>query len=113
MGGKIKCKVEVKIVKDIEMPDLLLKLHVTPRGSKNEITGWRDDVLCIKITAPPVDGAANSAIIKFIADALGVRKSQVELVSGEKSREKTLKIIRLSEVDLKNRLIAHRQRNSY
>ena len=69
------------------MPDTLLKLHVTPRGSKNEITGWRNDVLCVKLTAPPVEGAANAAVIKFMADALDVRRSQVELISGEKSRE--------------------------
>jgi len=84
--------------------DSLLKLHVTPRGSKNEVTGWRDDTLCVKITAPPVEGAANSAIVKFIADSLGVRKSQVELVSGEKSREKVLKITGISDSDIRARL---------
>ncbi|MCE5314109.1 MAG: DUF167 domain-containing protein [Armatimonadota bacterium] len=86
------------------MPDIILKLHVTPRGSKNEITGWRDDVLCVKITAPPVEGAANAAVVKFVADALNVRKSQVELVSGEKSREKSVRVIGLSESDLRSRL---------
>ncbi len=74
------------------MSDGLLKVHVTPRGSRDQVSGWRDDVLCIKITAPPVEGAANAAVIKFVAKALGVKKGQVELVSGEKSREKTLKI---------------------
>lgn len=86
------------------MPETILKLHVTPRGSKNEITGRRGDTLCVKITAPPVEGAANAAIIKFIADALGVRKSQIEIISGEKSREKTLKITGLSRGDLIARL---------
>ncbi len=86
------------------MPNTLLKLHVTPRSSKNEIIGWRDDVLCVKITAPPVEGAANSAIVKFIADALGVRKSQVELVSGEKSREKSLKVDGLTMIDIRERV---------
>ena len=86
------------------MPDALLKLHVTPRGSKNEITGWRGDVLCLKLTAPPVEGAANAAVVKFIADALGMRKSQVELVSGEKSREKTVKISGLCGEDIRARL---------
>lgn len=86
------------------MTETLLKLHVTPRGSKNEIIGWRDNVLCVKITAPPVEGAANAAIVKFIADALDIRKSQVELVSGEKSREKTLKIFGLSEAEVRTRV---------
>ncbi len=81
-----------------------VKLHVTPRGSKNEITGWRGDALCVKITAPPVEGAANEAVVKFIAETLGVRKSQVELISGEKSREKTLRITGLSQADVAARL---------
>lgn len=86
------------------MPDSLLKLHVTPRGSRNEITGWRGDVLCVKITAPPVEGAANAAVLKFVVDTLGVRKSQVELVSGEKSREKTLRVAGLSEAELRAKM---------
>lgn len=85
-------------------PEALLKLHVTPRGSRNEISGWRDDTLCVKITAPPVEGAANALIVKFVADSLGVRKSQVELVSGDKSREKTLRIRGLSDSDIRARL---------
>ena len=86
------------------MSECILKLHVTPRGSKNEITGWRGDSLCVKITAPPVEGAANTAIVKFIADSLNIRKSQVDMVSGDKSREKLLKITGLSEDDIKSRL---------
>jgi len=86
------------------MADTLLRLHVTPRGSKNEIIGWRDDVLCVKITAPPVEGAANAAIVKFIADALKIRKSQVELVSGERSREKALRITGLTQEDIRARI---------
>lgn len=86
------------------MPDCILKLHVTPRGSRNEITGWRDDILCVKITAPPVEGAANAAIVKFIADSLKIRKSQVDLVSGDKSREKVLRITGLSDADIRSRL---------
>mgnify|MGYP000877434386 CR=1 FL=1 len=84
--------------------DTLLKLHVTPRGSKSEITGWRNDTLCVKITAPPVEGAANAAIVKFVADSLGVRKSQVELVSGERSREKTVRISGLTDAEVRQRL---------
>ena len=86
------------------MPDTLLKLHVTPRGSRNEIIGWRGDILYIKTTAPPVDGAANAAIVKLVAGSLKIRKSQVELVSGDKSREKILKIIGLSDAELYARL---------
>ncbi len=84
--------------------DILLKLDVTPRGSKNEVVGWRGNVLCIKITAPPVEGAANAAIVKFLSDSLEIRRSQIELVSGEKSREKTVRVTGLSETQVRARL---------
>ena len=86
------------------MADSLLKLRVTPRGSKNQIVGWRGEVLCVKVTAPPVEGSANSAVVKFLSSTLKVRKNQIQLVSGEKSREKTFRITGLSQADLKNRL---------
>ena len=89
------------------MAEALLKLHVTPRGSRNEISGWRGDTLCVKLTAPPVEGAANAAIVKFVADSLGLRKSQVELVSGHKSRDKTLRITGLTDSDIRARLAPH------
>ena len=79
---------------------VLLKVRVLPRGSKNEVTGRREGVLCVKLTAPPVENAANKALIEFIADLLGVRKSQVEIVSGHKSREKTLRISGIGEDEL-------------
>ena len=82
----------------------LLKLHVNPRGSKNEISGWRDDALCVKITAPPVDGAANAAVVKFIAGTLGVRKSAVRIISGEKSREKTIEIDNMTSEEMNSKI---------
>ncbi len=86
------------------MVETLLRLHVTPRGSRNEIIGWREGVLYVKITAPPVEGAANAAIVKFVADSLKIRKSQVELVSGDKSREKTLRISGLDDTEIQARI---------
>ena len=86
------------------MPEVVLKLRVTPRGSRNEITAWRGDTLYVKIAAPPVEGAANAALVKFIAKSLGLRKSQVRLVSGEKSREKTISIAGITQSDLRARL---------
>ena len=57
------------------MASTLLKVHVTPRGSNNEIVGWREDVLCVKVTAPPVEGAANAAAVKLIADSSGCERA--------------------------------------
>lgn len=85
------------------MPEWLLKVHVTPRSSRNQVVGWRADALCIKTTAPPVEGAANDAVSKFLAKSLGVRASQVSIVSGEKSREKVFRIAGLSESEVRAR----------
>lgn len=74
-----------------------IKVHANPKSSKNAFVGWRDDVLCLKITAPPVEGAANDAIIKFLAKELKVKKSAVSLESGDKSREKRFLIKGVTE----------------
>lgn len=81
-----------------------LRVHVQPRASKNEIVGWRRGALAVRLTAPPVDGAANRACRDFLAETLGVRRGDVELVTGEKSREKRFRIDGLSEEDLKARI---------
>jgi hypothetical protein len=68
----------------------LLSIKVIPRASKNEIGETLGDELKIKITAPPVDSAANRALIEFLAETLKCPKSAVILLRGETSRHKTL-----------------------
>ncbi|MBD3175566.1 MAG: hypothetical protein GF320_10310 [Armatimonadia bacterium] len=70
----------------------LLALKVLPRASRDELVGVRDGRLCVRTTAPPVDGSANSRVVAYLAKALGFRKSSLSIDSGEKSREKTLAI---------------------
>ncbi|MEN6520688.1 MAG: DUF167 domain-containing protein [Armatimonadota bacterium] len=79
-----------------------LKVRVTPRGSKEMVIGWREDTLVVKLTAPPVEGAANRACVEFLAKSLGVKRSQVTLVSGEKSRDKLFEIDGLDETEIKS-----------
>jgi len=67
-------------------------VQIQPRSSKDQIVGLHNGRLKIKISAPPVDGKANQALIEFIAKALGVSKSKVEIVKGHSSKLKTLKI---------------------
>jgi uncharacterized protein (TIGR00251 family) len=87
------------------MPDSVeLKVHVQPRASRNEIVGWREGALAVRLTAPPVEGAANRACRDFLAEALGVKRGDVELVSGEKSREKRFRINGLTDVEALRRL---------
>lgn len=68
----------------------LLAVKLQPRASKIEIGGPLGDELKIKVTAPPVDSAANEALVKFLADTLGCAKGRVELLRGQTSRHKTL-----------------------
>lgn len=86
------------------MPESVLSVHVTPKGSRNTITGWREDVLYVKITAPPVEGAANANLVKFLAKMLGLRRQDITLISGTKSREKKLLISGLTLQDIRDRL---------
>lgn len=72
-----------------KQPDgIVFKIHVQPKASKNAIVGLHDDALKIRLTAPPVDGAANKMCAAFLAKVLGVPKSSVAIVSGLTSRNK-------------------------
>lgn len=71
---------------------VLLTVYVQPRASKNELAGLQDDALKVRLTSPPVEGAANKLCREFFAKLLGVAKGRVELVSGQKSRHKRLLI---------------------
>jgi uncharacterized protein (TIGR00251 family) len=71
---------------------VILNLHIQPRASKNEICGLMDNSLKIRLTSPPVDGAANRLCREFLADLLHLPKSAVEIISGETSRHKRVRI---------------------
>lgn len=70
----------------------LLAVKLQPRASKSEIGEPLGDELRIKVTAPPVDSAANQALIELLAEKLGCSRGQVELVRGRTSRHKTLRL---------------------
>ncbi|MEO8409728.1 MAG: DUF167 domain-containing protein [Propionivibrio sp.] len=73
-----------------KLPLATLTLHLQPGAKNTEIVGLHGDALKIRLTALPVDGKANAALIAFIAARLGVAKSAVELLSGHASRRKLL-----------------------
>ena len=75
-----------------ENEDLLLSIKVQPRASKDELAEILGDSLKVRITAPPVDGAANKHLIAFLAKVFKVSKSQVTLISGETGRDKRLRV---------------------
>lgn len=69
-----------------------LAVRLQPKARSNEVTGERGGVIVIRVTAPPVEGKANAALIKFVAKKLGIPKSAITLVRGERGREKLLEI---------------------
>ena len=79
---------------------LAFKIAVQPRASRNQVAGLKGDALKIKLTAPPVDGAANKACLQFLAKTLGVPKSSLAILSGESSRTKRI-LISLDPEDVK------------
>ena len=70
----------------------VIRVKVLPRSSKTEIAGQANGVYRIKLTAPPVDGKANKALINFLAKKTGLPKKNFQIVSGEHSKNKTIRI---------------------
>ncbi len=72
---------------------LVLRLYIQPKASRDSIVGLHGDELKVAITAPPIDGKANSHLVKYLAKQFKVAKSQVLLEKGELGRHKQIKII--------------------
>jgi uncharacterized protein (TIGR00251 family) len=86
------------------MPTCRLTVRVLPRASRNQVVGWREGVLHLRLTAPPVEGAANRACVDLLAEVLGLRRAQVTLVAGERSRDKRLELSGLEEAEARARI---------
>jgi len=88
---------------------LRLAVRLTPRGGRDAFDGFSEDetgrpVLKARVSAPPVDGAANAALVKLAAKALGLPRSAVRIASGETARLKILEIDGLDEAEVRRRL---------
>jgi len=84
----------------VQADGVLLSVKLQPRASANEIGDALGNELRIKVTAPPVDAAANEALVKFLARHLDCPRNRVELVRGHTSRHKTLKLYGLTPEDV-------------
>jgi uncharacterized protein len=82
----------------------LVRVRVQPRAARNEIMGWRAGALGVRVTAPPVEGRANAAVAALLAGALGLRPSAVQVVRGERGRDKWLRVAGLSPAQVRARL---------
>ncbi|MEZ4371605.1 MAG: DUF167 domain-containing protein [Polyangiaceae bacterium] len=83
---------------------LRFAVFAKPRSSRSRVLGVREGVLEVAIAAPPVDGAANTELLKVLAKALGVSKGQLELVAGESSRHKRVVVRGLTTEEVRLRL---------
>lgn len=81
-----------------------LQIRVQPRASRTELAGLHGDALKVRLAAAPVDGAANDALIRFLAEHLGVPRSAVSLLSGSHSRAKVVEVTGVGLEDAKGRL---------
>jgi uncharacterized protein len=83
-----------------------LAIRVQPRAKRTGIAGERGGIVVIRVAAPPVDGKANDAVRRLIAQRLGVPRSAIEIVRGESARDKLVRIEGLSADEARTRLLS-------
>jgi uncharacterized protein (TIGR00251 family) len=84
--------------------DVLLPVAVQPRASRNAVAGLHGGALKLQLTAPPVEGAANDACLRFLADLLGLSRAHLSIVQGTKARHKVIRIAEISIEEIRARL---------
>jgi uncharacterized protein (TIGR00251 family) len=92
-------------------PAIVLRVRVQPGAGRSAVTGRYGDALAVRVAAPPIGGRANAACLELVADIFGVRKSQVELVAGEKNRQKRVRVAGV-EADRAREAIARELRSA-
>jgi uncharacterized protein (TIGR00251 family) len=84
-----------------------LTIRVTPRARKTGFGGVMEDgTIRIRVAAPPVEGKANAALIRFLSKVLGVRKNRIEIVAGERGLDKIISILDLTAQEAEERIQA-------
>jgi uncharacterized protein (TIGR00251 family) len=83
---------------------VILRVKVQPRASRDEVVGVQGEALKVRITAPPVEGAANTHLLKVLAKKFGVPRGCLELRTGSTSRLKTIAIRGISAAEVRRRL---------
>jgi uncharacterized protein (TIGR00251 family) len=84
--------------------ETVLQVKVLPRSSRNAIVGKEEGLFRVKLTAPPVEGKANKALIGFLAKTLGVSSKDIEIISGKRSRKKSVRISGMSPIEVERLL---------
>jgi uncharacterized protein (TIGR00251 family) len=86
------------------MDEILLKVYLQPKSSRNEIVGPYRDGMKVRVIATPVEGRANEALLRLLAKEFGVTPSSIEIVRGHRSREKIIRIAASLDQELKRKL---------
>jgi uncharacterized protein len=84
--------VNVKIPYRKSKGGIVIEVKVEPRSSKKGISGLLGEVVKVKLTAPPVDGAANEQLIEILSEATGIKKSAIRIIRGASAKRKTIEI---------------------
>jgi uncharacterized protein (TIGR00251 family) len=79
---------------------VIIDVRVIPRASKSQIAGTRQDALLVRLCAPPVDGAANDELIRLLSETLDVPRRNIEIVTGQQSRTKRVRITGVTRADI-------------
>jgi uncharacterized protein (TIGR00251 family) len=82
----------------------IVALKVIPRAGRTMLAGVRDNALLVRLAAAPVEGAANAALLAFLSDQLQIPRARLEIVTGEKSRSKRVKVRGMSAATVAARL---------
>lgn len=90
---------------------MVLNVRVIPRAAKNAVGGWRGDALVIRLAAPPVEGAANDALVDYLAELFEQPRRSVQILSGHKSRDKRVSIHGLTREMVEGRLSIYHPRD--
>ncbi len=88
---------------------VVIDVLVAPRASRNRVIAIHDNRLKIQLTAPPVEGQANDALVRFLADELEIPKAQIEIVGGATSKRKTVRLAAVAPQKVLLRLLPPRQ----
>ena len=87
-----------------------IAVQITPSASKNEVIGMQNDVLRIKISAPPVKGKANKELIDYLSHLLGISKDRLDIIKGHTSKNKLISIDGLNKISVLENILSHTTR---
>jgi len=81
-----------------------IKVRVQPKSSRNQVGGFQDGTLRVRVTAAPTEGQANAAVIALLAKTLGVSKSRLGIIRGYSSRDKVVSVDKLTDQEVRRKL---------